>query len=852
MRESEERFRVAFEHAPIAKALISLDGRYEHANPAMCALTGFSAVQLRQLGVAETTHPDDLGADLAAMAKLVAGEATTYTLEKRYVTASGTFAWAVKTASLVRGQDGTPLHFIAQIQDIAERKERDHELAEERRKLQEAQEIGRVGSWELDVESSTVTWSDTLFELYGQDKSTFVGDYLAGLECIYVDDRDDVDAATNSCAESGAPFHLRYRVVRPNDGELRWIDSRGARICEEGQPIRVVGAVADVTEVTAAVLAEAATLEANAFQLAVMTSSPDIIYVYDVASRTTVWSNRTISELLGYAGNEVVEIGRDIFELHIPLEDRAPFQVGIDAACAAADSEIVQLNHRLLHADGSTRYFSQRATPFRRDSQGAVTQIVGALHDITDAAGLQSRLEHEALHDSLTRLPNRALLMDRLDVALARSRRERREVAVLCCGLDGFKHVNDTAGHTDGDLVLQEIAQRLQRMLRDGDTVARVGGDEFVIIVEPWNREESQLVNDPLAVETPDAMLAALVAVRIGEALSEPISVGGMEHVVSASIGIAHGSLSHVAGLGPVSAEEILQDADAAMHRAKDKGRDRFEIFERQMRTDLDERGRILRVLRSALRPSRKSEGPLAFCAAYQPVFDGETGALTSFEALARLTDGQGVAIPPDAFIRIAEETGLIRPLGIAMLDMACGQLAAFRAQSPAYEHVTMAVNVSAFQAQYGSLGVDVRRALLAHQLQSSDLVLELTETALLQADHATLTNLRVLRDEGVGIAIDDFGTGYASLRYLATLPISIIKIDQSFTSGLPDNEISRKIVRAVAGLAADMDLACIVEGVETEAQKAALPAGVQVQGWLTGRPEKPDVLELDFLSARL
>ena len=171
------------------------------------------------------------------------------------------------------------------------------------------------------------------------------------------------------------------------------------------------------------------------------------------------------------------------------------------------DSEIVQLNHRLRHADGSTHCFSQRATPFRRDSNGMVTQLVGALRDITDAMGLQSRLEYEALHDSLTGLPNRALLIDRLNIALARSRGERREVAVLFCDLDSFKRVNDTAGHADGDVVLQEAAQRLQSVLRDGDTVARVGGDEFVIIVEPWNREDSRSIKDPLAVEPPTRCL---------------------------------------------------------------------------------------------------------------------------------------------------------------------------------------------------------------------------------------------------------------------------------------------------------------------------------------------------------
>ena len=671
----------------------------------------------------------------------------------------------------MRRQDGTPHYFIAQIQGHHQTQRAERGLAEERGGLRQAQAVGRVGSWELDINTSAVTSFDAIFELYGQDQKAFTGDYLAALECIHRDDRDAVDIAANTCAATGTPFHVRYRVVRPNDGELRWIDSRGARILGPGQPARMVGTAADVTEVTAAVLAGAATLAANAFQLAVMTSSPDIVSVYDVASRSTVWSNRTLGELLGYTGAELTAIGGDIVEGLTAPEDRLEFQVGIDAACAAADSEVVQLNHRLRHADGSIRCFSQRATPFRRDSHGAVTQLVGALRDVTDAMGLQSRFEHDALHDSLTGLPNRALLMARLNAALTRSHGEHREVAVLFCDLDNFKHVNDTAGHADGDVVLRETARRMQAVLREGDTVARVGGDEFVIIVEPWNREDPRAVADPLAVQTPDAMLAALLAVRIGDALREPITVNGIEHLISTSIGIAHAKLSQTGRVNPVGAEDVLRDADAAMYRAKDNGKDRFEVFEHQMRTELDERIRIERVLRRALSQPAEAEQPLEFWAAYQPIFHGDSGVLSGFEALARLTDELGVAIAPDAFIRIAEETGLIRPLGDAMLDRACGQLAAMRAESPGFEDVTMAVNVSAFQAQHGSLGVDVRRALLAHRLQPRDLVLELTETALLRAGRSTLTNLRVLREQGVGIAIDDFGTGYASLRYLATLP---------------------------------------------------------------------------------
>ncbi len=312
---------------------------------------------------------------------------------------------------------------------------------------------------------------------------------------------------------------------------------------------------------------------------------------------------------------------------------------------------------------------------------------------------------------------------------------------------------------------------------------------------------------------------------------------------------------------GQMTADEVLADADAAMYEAKRGGKDRSRVFAHGMRADLVQRGHIEHLLRSALQ-TPAAEAPLdieglhpsgipTLTASYQPIFDAGTGDLIGFEALARLSDGSGTAIPPDGFITVAEDTGLIQPLGVRMLELACGQLERWREGPNGLHGVTMAVNVnvSAVQAQQSSLGEDVRHALSMHHLQPTDLVLELTESALLQAAHSTIKTLRGLHDDGVGIAIDDFGTGYASLRYLVTLPVSALKVDRSFTAGLPSDDISRKIVNAVAGLAADLGLACIVEGVETQAQRDCLPLGVQLQGWLTGPAEPAGTLDMVALS---
>ncbi|MBA2389530.1 MAG: PAS domain S-box protein [Geodermatophilaceae bacterium] len=260
MRESEDRFRSAFDNAPIGMALIALDGRFEQVNQALCELTGYGDRQLRELAITDITHPDDLAEDLAGRTQLLAGRESTYRLEKRYLTATGGVVWAAKSVSLVCGDDGAPRHFIAQIQDISERKKHEQVLSAERRRLRDAQAIGHVGSWEMDVTAGTVEWSDTLFDLYGLDPATFAGDYGSALDCIHPEDRAKVDAASIRCRDGGEPLYVRYRVTRADNGQLRWFDARGEAWYEGGQLVRLTGAVADVTD---QVLAEVAVAEAR-------------------------------------------------------------------------------------------------------------------------------------------------------------------------------------------------------------------------------------------------------------------------------------------------------------------------------------------------------------------------------------------------------------------------------------------------------------------------------------------------------------------------------------------------------------------------------------------------------------
>ena len=436
----------------------------------------------------------------------------------------------------------------------------------------------------------------------------------------------------------------------------------------------------------------------------------------------------------------------------------------------------------------------------------------------------EAELAHLGLHDALTGLPNRNLLVDRITSAIALAVPGGAEVAILFCDLDDFKYVNDTAGHAAGDAVLIEAAARLTAALRSGDTVARVGGDEFVIVLRPGRTPQERAPGSGLD----DRKRAARVAARIQAELTRPITVEGHQHVISVSMGLTFAT--------PGSrAEDVLRDADAAMYLAKQAGKNRTATFDDSVRARLVERAEAEHALRSALVPGGPDRARLSV--AYQPVFDLSDGRLVSFEALARLTDTDGRALRPDVFTSVAERTGLINILGERVLEAALVALVTWRADHATTKPVTVAVNFSARQAQQADMTTLVRTALARHGLQPGDLTLELTESVLTEAGSSTLRQLTDLHADGVRIAIDDFGTGYASLRYLAILPVDTVKIDKSFTAGLPDDPTSVTIVRAVAGLAADMNLACIVEGVETEPQLAALPAGVFGQGFLLGRP---------------
>jgi diguanylate cyclase (GGDEF)-like protein/PAS domain S-box-containing protein len=462
----------------------------------------------------------------------------------------------------------------------------------------------------------------------------------------------------------------------------------------------------------------------------------------------------------------------------------------------------------LRRGDGVLRDIEVDAADLRHDP--SVAGVVLTMRDITDRKRLDDELRRQAFHDGLTDLPNKALFLDRVAHALSRAARDGSSVAVLFLDLDEFKMVNDSLSHAAGDELLRAVAGRLAASIRPGDTVARFGGDEFAILLEGRNME----------------VAAVRAAEGVQRALSMPFRIGSEEFPIRVSVGVAIGAP------GSQSPDGLLRDADLAMYAAKKAGKSRSVMFEPVMHEQAMWRREVTSELQAAI-----TGGQLV--AFYQPVVDVATTAIKGAEALVRWQHPTKGLIAPNDFIPIAEATGLIAPIGRLMLGEACRQTAAWLRAGLVDDGFYVSVNLSARHLQDAEVVTDVRRALSESGLAASALLLEITESALLEDLDPSVSRLQELKDLGVRLAVDDFGTGYSSLSYLSTFPLDIIKIDKSFVDNVAQTREGEAIVRAVVDLSHTLGLSIIAEGVEGPDQAIALEGlGCEMaQGYLFARP---------------
>ncbi|MGI8942537.1 MAG: putative bifunctional diguanylate cyclase/phosphodiesterase [Actinomycetota bacterium] len=495
-----------------------------------------------------------------------------------------------------------------------------------------------------------------------------------------------------------------------------------------------------------------------------------------------------IEGLLGYTPEEWLADPKLWWE-RIHPDDRDQVLADEEAILVSAGTKSEAAQYRMVTRDGRTIWVSDDASVIKNGS-GASLYWSGILSDITDRKVLEEQLKHQAFHDPLTGLANRALFVDRVEHALARGERDGMRVAVLFVDLDDFKTINDSLGHNGGDEVLVAVAGRLRECFRPGDTFARFGGDEFAILVE-----DTSLSN------------ATSVAYRIVDALGEPFSIGGREVMIHASVGI------EFAEAQGTRTDELLRNADVAMYVAKGKGKARYQLFEPSMHTAALRRLEIKADLRRAV---EKDE----FVLHYQPIVSLNGGALLGMEALVRWNHPERGLLPPLDFISVAEQSGLITPLGRWVLREACRQATKWPLSNPS---ISLSVNVSTTQFQQPGLVEDVANALWDSGLDPSILTLEITESVLVHDTDAVIEKLHRLKDFGVKVAIDDFGTGYSSLGYLKRFPIDILKIDKSFIDGVGNGAEEAAITQAIIKLGESLGLEVVAEGIELPEQIDAL-----------------------------
>jgi diguanylate cyclase (GGDEF)-like protein/PAS domain S-box-containing protein len=589
----------------------------------------------------------------------------------------------------------------------------------------------------------------------------------------------------------------QYEVeMRRKDGSLFFAEIKAIPFRDaEGRVVGTLGAITDVTERKRA--EESLQRSAREYR-DLFESANDAILILRPESQMILEANRKACEMYGLARDQIVGMSLKNFTRDVPRSEEQVRRILREGA-----SENLESVH--FHRDGTPidLLVSSSVVEYRGESA-----ILSVCRDITESKRAKQEIERLAYHDALTDLPNRARFADRLEIALSQARREGHRLAILFLDLDRFKVVNDSLGHKVGDLLLQKVAIRLSQLIRGGDTLARLGGDEFIILLAKISQDE-----DP-----------ARVAQNVLELFKKPFVLGERELFISASIGISifprHGE----------DRESLVKNADIAMYRAKQEGRDNYQFHTSKHTHDAIRRLALETDLRKAL--DRES-----FCSHFQPIVETESGRIVGAEALARWEHPLRGLLLPAEFIPIAEETGLIVPLGARILRDACAQMRAWHAAG--HGGLRLSVNLSARQFHQQDLALQVDAVLRETGLAPETLELEITESIAMQNVDASVVALRGLKDLGVRITIDDFGTGYSSLSYLKKFPIDTIKIDQAFVHDVSSDSNDAAIVRAAIVMAHELKLNVIAEGVETVEQVAFLRRRrcTEMQGYLFSEP---------------
>jgi len=819
LRRSEQRFRALLQNSADAVVVIDEDGLVKFASGALVASYGWTADQLVGRPCFDVIHEEDHELVAKSLVEIVVTPDIVVTEEFRVLLADGSFRWVEVTATNLLDDDAVE-GVVTNVRDVHDRK-----LAEDALEESEAR-FRTVITSSYDVtalvdELGVVKWvTPNIEHVLGWPAEDVVGG--SGLDLIHPDDMPFIlDELGKFTTGQGVPTPSPIKMLR-KDGGYRHVEIVATDFLDNPDIRGLAVNLRDITD-RVAVEHERSRLT-DIFGL-----TSDLVGIARIDGGF-VYLNEAARAFLGIAPDAPI----DDFDLAPFVTRESLDHVGDEIGRSLAKTGLWAGELDMINADGETVSMLGQLLA-HRDSDGNMEYMSGMLRDISERKSFERRLEHEATHDPLTGLPNRTLLLDRLQMALARGLRHQSTVAVLFCDLDHFKVVNDSLGHSRGDEVLLEVAHRLQHHLRPGDTVSRFGGDEFVILCED--------------VDGTDDAIA--IARRADHSVSRAFHLDGHEVYVGVSIGIAISE-----GPNESDPEALIRDADAAMYRAKARGRARYQLFEPGIWEQAVDRFDIENALRRALvrgelevfyQPlvslrDRAREGARDGVAdvAGDVAGDGRSGGRTvGVEALVRWNHPERGLMMPTEFIGVAEETGIVLPMGAWVLDVACRQMQRW---STAFTHaadLTLAVNLSARQLGHAELVDQVRRALADSGLAASRLHLEITESVLMDDVEMSALILGSLKELGINVAVDDFGTGYSSLSYLRRFPVDSLKVDRSFVDGLGSEPEDSAIVAAIVNLAHTLGLEAVAEGVETEQQLVELASlGCDVaQGFYLSEP---------------
>jgi diguanylate cyclase (GGDEF)-like protein/PAS domain S-box-containing protein len=750
----------------------------------------------------EIIHPDDLAGYFESIFQSESS-LEPWKWQGRILNFDGSERWIRGESRPARQSDGSTI-WDGIVVDITESHKAQEEVLRSRAALSEAQRLAHIGSFEWDLASGKVIWSQEMYRIFGYTPGEFQPDYDSILEFIPPEMRPGDGRSNGETAARRRSSSVQIEITR-RDGQKRILQTRTrAESDEKGHTIRLVGSAQDVTE---NVESQRALQESEERYALAARGANDGLWDWNLVEGRIYLSPRW-KQMLGYAEDEVGTSPDEWFTRVHPTDiERVRSMLALHLA---GESSHFECEYRLRCADGSYRWVLGRGLAVLGED-GQAKRIAGSQTDITDHKTAEAQLSHNAFYDTLTGLPNRALFLDRLEKTIARAKRdEEYTFAVLFLDIDRFKKINDSLGHLPGDQLLIEAARRFETCLRPGDTVARLGGDEFAILIDNIRDEED----------------VDLVAGRIGKELQTPISLEGHDIFVTVSIGVAPSKG------GRERPDELLRNADTAMYRAKGLGRARHEIFDAAMHQSAV---KMLELESDLWRALERNE----LCLHYQPIVDLSTGLINGYEALVRWQHPERGLVSPGDFIPLAEESGLIVPIGWWVLEQACCQARRWAEKYKRPEPHFMAVNLSSKQFSQGDMIEVVSEIVGRCGFNPHYLKLEITESVIMENTESANSMLLQLKQLGISLSMDDFGTGYSSLSYLHRFPLDTLKIDRSFVSHMSAHTKNSEIVGTILSLASGLSMNVVAEGVETAEQLETLRemGCASAQGYFFSRP---------------